>query len=124
MDDAGLKDLLERVERIEGTEALDEILNLLSDRYIRYTLYYLSEHTATTIDTLTDVIAGWEAIETGTIISSETHRRIRIRLYHVTLPKLDYHDYVDFDTDDYTIKQSEKSAMLTPLLDNLFDTNS
>lgn len=119
MDDDWLVDFLNALEGLQADQAPDEVLELLSDRYIRYTLYYLSKDPTTSLDELADIIAGWEATETDAIITPADRERIRIRLYHVILPKLDDTGYLDFDTTDHTIKRSSVPSIVSTLLEDL-----
>lgn len=101
----------------EDDRTLDEIFDLLSDRYVRHSLYYLFDRTSTSLDELADLVAGLEAVESDAITTPEDHERIRVRLYHVVLPKLDAHGYVEFDTDEHSVTRTEVPATVHSLLD-------
>lgn len=119
MDEDWLESLLGAANGIENESDLDVLLRLLSDRYVRYVLSYLSTTPSTSLDELADVIAGFEAADRGTIIGPEDHDRIRIRLYHVVLPKLDEHGYIQFDTTDQTIELTHVPSPISTLLDEI-----
>lgn len=97
-------------------QSLDEIFSLLSNRYVRYTLLSLSDEPTTTFEQLTDAVVGMEAAERDAIASPTDRERIRIRLYHVTLPKLEAADYVDFDTEEETVRRTRAPPAVDSLL--------
>lgn len=119
MGDDWLEDFMETIGGMEEEYPLDEIFRLLSDQYVRYTLDYLSASSTTSLDELTDVIAGLEAVEQEAIITPVEHDRIRIRLYHVVLPQLDECGFVQFDATDKTIEQSNVPSPVVALLDEI-----
>jgi predicted transcriptional regulator len=108
--------LLDVLEAIEGEQPVDETLAVLSDRYARYVLYYLAEHASASLDELAEVVAGWEATDRDTITTTDEYGRIRMRLYHVVLPKLDAVDYVDFDTSDVTVRRADVPSFVSSVL--------
>lgn len=119
MDDDWFADLLNTLKGMEEEHALDEILQLLSDQYTRYTLSYLSTSPTPSLDELTDIIAGLEAVERETIITPVAHDRIRIRLYHVILPKLEESGFIHFDAAEQTIQRSNVPPAVVDLLDKI-----
>lgn len=105
--------------RGEDEQTLDELFGLLSDRYVRRTLSYLSSNPTTTLHELADVIAGVEATEQKTIVSPTDRDRICIRLYHATLPKLDDAGYIHFDSTTQVIERTDVPPPVTSLLEAL-----
>lgn len=103
MDENWDESILDGPSTHADEQSLDEILSLLSHQYVRYTLIYLSDHPTTTLDQLADVLTGLEAMETGTIAQTTDRERIRLRLYHSDLPRLDAAGYIDFDTETQTV---------------------
>lgn len=91
------------LRELEGEIPLDEILDVLSDDHARYALYWLGEHPDATLEQLADVVTGIDAAATDAIATPSDRERARIHLYHVVLPKLDAHGYLDFDADDRTV---------------------
>ena len=94
----------------------DEAFALLSDRLTRYVLYYLVDRSASDLETLADVVTGMEALETESVQTPTDHERNRIRLYHVTLPRLDDEGYVEFDASSRRVTAVEIPEPITRLL--------
>ena len=86
------------------------MLELLSNRSVRYALYYLSAESETSLDRLADIVTGLEATVDGDVGTPADREQIRIRLYHVTLPKLDDAGYLEFDTEDHTVGEIVRDA--------------
>lgn len=116
MDDDWLAGLLDALEGVDE-QTLDELFRLLSDRYVRHTLFYLSSTPTTSLDELADVIAGLESIAQETIVTPVDRDRIRIRLYHAILPRLDEAGYVRFDTTDHTLERTNVPTPVSTLFE-------
>jgi hypothetical protein len=106
MRDNHVESDLDATGAVDSDLSVDPVLETLSHPYARYTLAYLSDKPDATLDTLAEVIAGAEAGGTNAVATSEDLRRVRIRLYHVVLPKLDDVGYVDFDPGDRNVVRS------------------
>lgn len=119
MDDDWFGNLRNRLNEMEEEYDLDEILHLFSNQYTRYTISYLSTSPTPSLEELTDVIAGLEAVERETIITPVAHDRIRIRLYHVILPQLEECGFIHFDAAEQTIQRSNVPPAVVDLLDDL-----
>ena len=118
MDDEWVEGLLDALAG-EDEQTLDQVFRLLSDRYVRQTLFYLSSNPTTTLDELADVIAGWEATAQETIVTPVDRDRIRIRLYHVILPRLDEAGYIHFDITDHAIERTSVPSPVSTVLEEL-----
>ena len=105
---------LDHLRTLEGEVQLSELFDVLSDEYARYTLYHLADQPSTTLERLTAVVAGIEATVTGAAVTLAAHGRIRIRLSHAVLPKLDELGYLEFDREDRTITRVQLSRPLQP----------
>ncbi|WP_126663239.1 DUF7344 domain-containing protein [Haloterrigena salifodinae] len=116
MDEACLRDVLEAVEAMESDASPDVLLNVLSDRYARYVLCHLSDESTATLDALTDTATGLAATESGAIATPGDREEIRLRLYHLVLPKLDAAGYLEFDSETRTVERDEIPAVLRELL--------
>lgn len=106
----------ERLDAMGGGD-VDELFGLLASRESRHVLFYLTAASETTLDRLADVVAGLEATATGVGVSPAERDRIRARLYHNVLPRLDDGGYVEFDADAHTVRRRE----VPPLVDALVD---
>ena len=94
---------------------LTDLFSLLSDQYVRYTLAYVSGRQAITLNELTEFVTGREATDRGVIARRSDYERVRIRLYHVVLPRLDEAGYVEFDSQTCTIT----GVAIPPIVDRL-----
>ncbi|ELY60799.1 DUF7344 domain-containing protein [Natronolimnohabitans innermongolicus] len=121
MDNEWLRAILETTEEVERNTAADHLLWVLSDRYTRYVLASVVDESTVTLEALTDVVAGLEAAETGSIVTSSDHERIRLWLYHVVLPKLDDVGYLEFDSEAQTVETDEIPPVFRELLENRND---
>lgn len=97
---------LDALRSLERDLPADDVFELLSDRYVRYALYYLSEQSTATLGQLTDVVTGLETTRTDAVASPADRERVRVRLYHVVLPELGAVGYVDFDAEDLTVTET------------------
>jgi hypothetical protein len=116
MDDDSSAIDLESLLALEGDLPLDEVVDLLSNSYARYTVYYLFDQPTPSLDQLTDGVAGIRATATDTIVTPTEREQICIHLYHNVLPRLDDLDYVDFDSDETTITRTEIPIQVYSLL--------
>lgn len=74
----------------------DEVFVAFRNRHRRYVLYYLSEHEAVPVDELADVLAGWEALESG-FATRDDWAALRATLRHRHLPLLEDAGLIDRD---------------------------
>ena len=116
MDELSLRDVLEAIEAMESDASPDVLLDVLSDRYARYVLYYLSEEPTATLEGLADTAIGLAATETGSIASPRDRDEMCVRLYHLVLPKLDDAGYIAFDSETRRVERAEIPAVLDELL--------
>lgn len=106
--DEGLRTaLLDVLDAAEGERSLDTAFRLLSDAHVRYVLYYLSDRSSASLDELAGVVAGLEATERRSVATRTDHERIRIRLHHAVLPKLEENGVVEFDPGEETVTRVE-----------------
>lgn len=92
----------------------DELYRALSARRRRRLLYLLLVEEVATIDKIATVLAGWDATETGTMVTSDERTEIVLELQHVHLPRLTDAGFVTVDSDDDTVE-------LLPLDDAVVD---
>lgn len=98
---------IENLESAAIDRPVDEILRILSDRYARTTIVYLYDRPDTTLDQLAAIAAAREAIADETIATESTYERACIQLYHVTLPRLDAHDFIEFNPETRTVTATD-----------------
>lgn len=91
---------------------LDEFHQLLCSAPRRHVLYYLQEHPETPLEELSDVVAGWKAIEENTVVGPRERNRIRVSLHHTDVPRLAESDVVEYDREN-------REVTLDPLPDRL-----
>lgn len=76
---------------------LDEFHQLLCSASRRRILYYLQEHPEIPLEELSDVVAGWKAVEEGAVVGPRERDRIRVSLHHTDVPQLAESDVVAYD---------------------------
>jgi hypothetical protein len=108
---------LDALRAVGDDPDLDELFGVLSDRQARLTLAYLSERPTVTLDDLADVVTGAEAAATDDVATPADRKRVRVRLYHVVLPKLVDAGYVEFDPDEERVT----GANVPPRIDSLLE---
>ncbi len=80
-----------REQRPAATPELDDLsFRVLADARRRRLLYVLLEEGETTVDEMATLLAGWAAVDSGTMTTPTDRERIRVRLYHADLPMLSY----------------------------------
>jgi hypothetical protein len=91
----------EKLRALEDELPLDEVFGALSDRYVRYTIYYLYDGPdAISLDRLADVITAWDATLSGTVATRSDRDRTCVVLHRVVLPELDSLGYLTYDGRD------------------------
>ena len=85
----------------------DDVVRLLGDRNTRVVLVSLHDHPTPTLEELADVVAATEASETATIAEPADRDRIRLRLYHAILPRLDELGFIAFDPETTAVTDTD-----------------
>lgn len=116
MDDDRTGIDLGTLRELEGEASLDEMLSVLSDPHARYTMYYLSEASTASLEELAAVVTGHRAQTTDAIAAPEDEESVRVRLYHLVLPELDDHGFVEFDADEKTVTAVETPPWVAPFV--------
>jgi len=86
----------------------DVLYNALARTERRRMLYALLEQPETTLDALTDVLAGWEATESGAV-GPVRWDRLNANLVHTHLPILADADLVEYDRDTGEVSLADLS---------------
>lgn len=76
---------------------------VMGDPFARYAVVAFHGRDVIAIDTLAEIVAGFDAVGRGVIAGPTDLDRIDVRLHHVTLPKLDAIGYLSFDHDGGTV---------------------
>ena len=118
MDRDDAENTLDFLHLLEDGHAHSEMYDVLSVAYSRYVLSVLLDRSTVPFDELVEQVAGIEAIETDELVTPSAYERIRIRLYHSVLPKLEDVGYIDFDLADRTITSQTIPAHVQSLLSN------
>ena len=103
-------------DRQHEDHEIDMIFSLLSDRYTRFAMQYLVDNPSSTLDELSEVVAGWEAAYHHRVVTPSDHDTIRIYLHHVALPRLDRHQLVNFDPEDQVVTEAAIPSFVDELL--------
>ncbi|QLK25639.1 hypothetical protein HYG81_16380 [Natrinema zhouii] len=99
-----------------GELPIDDVFRLLADRHARYALVYLHDNPSPPIDELADVLAGKDASVEGTITTPIDHNRIRIRLYHSVLPRIEAVGFISFDAETNAVTDTDIPTAVTDAL--------
>lgn len=100
----------------EQEPTLSAVLDVVTDDYTRYSLYWLAHNPSTTVMELADFVTGFEAMRTGHIATPADHERVRVHLFHSVLPKLDAIEYVAFDPDDRSVEPARRHGTVNASL--------
>lgn len=85
---------------------VDDVFRLLASPTARATIVYCHQQPRPTLEELADVTAGVTASAEGTIASPADRDRIRIRLYHETLPRLKDMELLAFDEESGVVTEA------------------
>lgn len=99
-------------EGVDPAPELDEFYQLLASAPRRRVLYYLQEHPESPLEELSDVVAGWKAIEEDAVVGPRERSRIEVSLHHADVPRLAASDVVEYDREN-------REVTLDPLPDRL-----
>jgi hypothetical protein len=80
-------------------------LTVLSKAHVRHTLRYLDQQETATLEEIADAVCGMQAVDSDSVMTSTQRDRIRITLYHVTLPQLDDLNYITYDRESRTVTE-------------------
>ncbi|MFP9193381.1 hypothetical protein ACLI4Q_17310 [Natrialbaceae archaeon A-CW1-1] len=108
---------IDTLQSLERRLPLDDIFDVLSDDCARYTLNCLDDQPTIALEQLADVVAGMRATATDTVTTPSEHERIRIRLYHVSLPKLESLEFIEYDVDTRMVTRANVPPDVYGLLD-------
>jgi hypothetical protein len=87
--------------------AEDTLYETLASQPRRRILAFLLEESESTLEELVQILAGWRASESSTMVTPEKHDRIEIELYHQHLPFLHERGFIEFDHESNTIEGQE-----------------
>lgn len=90
---------------VEGLP-VDDVFRLLASPTARATIVYCHQQPPPSLAELADVIAGATASAEGTIASPADRDRIRIRLSHETLPRLEDMELLAFDRESGAVTET------------------
>lgn len=103
---------------IDTPRDLDEALSLLSHRYRRYCLRYLTtESSKASVSELVRYLRDREVAAEPTQSLAIDQQHVRLRLHHIHLPKLAALGVVAFDSDAGRVADVDANADLLELLD-------
>ena len=100
-----------------GLSRLDRYLRALSDKDRRYLLYYLDEHGSARLDEIAPHIVARESDRSLASISEEESKRMRAKLRHEHLPRLQDYGVIDYDERQGDIRLAHSSSWFTMLLE-------
>ncbi len=95
------------------------VFSILDEPLARYTLWYVQNESEVALTHLADVLTGWLHEDSGVVTTVDDRDRIRLLLYHVHLPALDYLGFVRFDHTEKTVSRGEIPSHVQAVLDVL-----
>lgn len=117
MSTNGAPDVL---RQILATDVNEDALRALSTRQQRYVLYHLLDEERATLSELADVLAGWMAASENGVTTGVERSSLRMRLYHVYLPKLADAGLLAFDPEEKVVDRSPLSTDERELIEAAF----
>lgn len=81
----------------------DDVYRALAETRRRRLMYVLLIEEETTVGELARVLAGWDAVDTGSMTTPRDHERIVIKLDHEDLPLLEEAGLLTYDRESATI---------------------
>ena len=117
MEDEHPRDGSIRSSGDDQPSSTSDAVSVLSSTMARRTLSYLTDTSTSTVEELADVLTGLESTDADALATPEDRRRVRIRLYHCVLPRLDAAGYVEFDPDERSVVRGDVPAVVHELLD-------
>lgn len=99
-----------------STQEASAAFEALSDRRRRVVCYYLRERERASLETLTDLVAGWLASGPGPD-EPAAHEDVRVALHHVHLPKLAECGLVEYEADTGTARLRPLSPAVETVLE-------
>ncbi|MFC6717860.1 hypothetical protein ACFQGT_09485 [Natrialbaceae archaeon GCM10025810] len=87
--------------------SVDEMLRLLGSEHVRVVVAHLFERPEVTLEELAEVAVAATAAEEGRIATDREYERVRITLFHSTLPRLEDHGLLTFDTEGRVVENAE-----------------
>jgi hypothetical protein len=93
-------------EQLSELDLPDRAIRTLSNPLARHALRYIQDRPETTLDAVADAVAGFEAVDTESIVTTSDRDRLRVKLYHVVLPRLDDEGFVEFDRAARTVERA------------------
>lgn len=85
---------------------VDDVIRLLGEPTARTALVYCYDQRTPTLEELADAVAGAAACADETIATPADRDRIRIRLYHSILPRLNDLEFVAVDYEANTVTET------------------
>lgn len=107
-----------RTQKVETGPGLsdDQLYRALSSTKRRRLLYILLVEEETTIEKIATVLSGWDATETGKMVSSNERERILIELDHIHFPLLTEAGLITYGRQERTVKIEPLSDTITDLI--------
>lgn len=88
---------LDALETVESEIDPAAVSTVIGDPFARYTIVALHGRATISLDHMAEVVVGFDAVGRETIAGPPARDRVRVRLHHVTLPKLDELGYLSYD---------------------------
>lgn len=97
MGDSAVPIDLDALETVESEIDPAAVSTVMGDPFARYAIVALHGSATISLDHLAEIVAGFDAVDRETIAGPPALDRVRVRLHHVTLPKLEELGYLSYD---------------------------
>ena len=94
----------------------DQLYRALSSTKRRRVLYILLVEEESTIEKIATVLSGWDATETGKMVSPNEREQILIELDHIHFPLLAESGLITYDRQERTVRIESLSDIITDLI--------
>lgn len=97
----------------------DAVFRAVSDTERRYVLYYLRARNSVSVEELATALAGWLGARgpDPAVVTPADHQRVRVRLHHEHLPRLDDEGFVRYDREAGEVELAALPETLDTVLD-------
>lgn len=103
-------------ESEDAAPDLDEFHRLLCSASRRRILYYLQEHPESPLEELSDVLAGWRAVEEDAVVGPHERNRIGLALHHADVPRLAESEVLAYDHENREVSLDPLPEQLSRIL--------
>jgi hypothetical protein len=116
-DDQGNSTTTANLGGADNVVSVDGLYRALASTRRRRLLYYLLDTEEASVGTLATVLAGWDAIDTGTLSTQADREQILLELEHIHLPLLADEGLLSYARTDGTVRIREVDESIRELIE-------